>query len=151
MTTARRPGPYNFVYPVILDPQTGRILLVRRHEPAGPCWTVPRVPVRAGATYRRAAMRFLRRRLQLPPVRIAPVVGRLFAVDDVDKRGYVVLVLPASGSWKDKPGRMLGPNARWWTVSALGSERVAVEPPQLLDLVDGYREGWLPDGETSLV
>ena len=88
---------------------------------------------------------------QLPPVRIAPVVGRLFAVDDVDKRGYVVLVLPVSGSWKDKPGRMLGPDARWWTVSELRSERATVEPGQILDLVDGYWEGWLPDGETSLV
>ncbi|GGO98861.1 NUDIX hydrolase [Wenjunlia tyrosinilytica] len=151
MTTARRPGPYNFVFPVILDPLTGRILLVRRREPAGPCWTVPKVPMRAGATFRRAAMQFLRRRRQLPPVRIAPVVGRLFAVDDVDKRGYVVLVLPADGSWKDRPGRMLGPEARWWAVSELRSERATVEPPQMLDLVDGYWEGWLPDGEVSLV
>ncbi|WP_405595442.1 hypothetical protein OG741_04765 [Streptomyces sp. NBC_01410] len=55
------------------------------------------------------------------------MVGRLFAVDDADKRGYVVLVLPADGSWKDKPGRMLGADARWWTVPELRSERVTVE------------------------
>lgn len=107
--------------------------------------------MRVGMTYRRATMRFLRRRLQLPPVRIAPVVGRLFAIDDVEKRGYVVLVLPAAGSWNDKPGRMLRPGARWWRVSALRAEQAAVEPAQMLDLVDGYWDGWLPDGETSLV
>ncbi|WP_406406585.1 hypothetical protein [Streptomyces sp. NBC_01643] len=84
-------------------------------------------------------------------MRTAPVVGRLFAIDDVEKRGYVVLVLPAAGTWKDKPSRMLGPGARWWEVSALRSEQAAVEPAQMLDLVDGYWEGWLPDGEISLV
>ncbi|MER5462871.1 hypothetical protein ABT010_19745 [Streptomyces sp. NPDC002668] len=57
----------------------------------------------------------------------------------------------AGTSWKDKPGRMLGPDARWWAVAALRSEQVAVAPAQMLDLVDGYWEGRLPDGEVSLV
>jgi hypothetical protein len=96
---------------------------------------------------RRAAVRFLR----LEPLRIAPVVGRLFAIDDAEKHGHIVLVLPEVGVWEDKPGRMLGITARWWTVSELRSQRVAVEPPQLLDLADGYWDGWLPDGEVSLV
>lgn len=75
----------------------------------------------------------------------------MFAIDDVEKRGYVVLVLPEAGTWKDKPGRMLGPAARWWTVPALEREQVPIDPPELLDLVDGYWNGWLPDGEVSLV
>ncbi|MEW2082179.1 hypothetical protein [Streptomyces sp. NPDC005283] len=123
---------------------------MRHQRPEGAYWAAPKVPIHDGTTHRRASLRFLRRRLQLPRVGLAPVVGRLFAIDDVEKCGYVVLVLPAAGHWKDKPGRMLGPQARWWAVAALRSERVAVEPAQMLDLVDGYWEGWLPDGETSL-
>ncbi|WP_139151362.1 hypothetical protein [Streptomyces sp. WMMB 322] len=107
--------------------------------------------VRTGVSYRSDAVKFMRRRRKLGPVRIAPVIGRLFAIDDTEKLGYVVLGLPEAGGWKDKPGRMLGPGARWWTLHALESERIQVEPPQLLDLVDGYWEGWLPDGEVSLV
>ncbi|MFD3572552.1 hypothetical protein [Streptomyces sp. NPDC058644] len=45
---------------------------------------------------------------------------------------------------------MLGPAARWWTTANLRKERAAVEPVQLLDFMDGYWEGWLPDGEISL-
>ncbi|MFF8843412.1 hypothetical protein ACF08N_11870 [Streptomyces sp. NPDC015127] len=75
----------------------------------------------------------------------------MFAIDDAEKPGYVVLALPAAGRWQRRPGQMLGADARWWTVSGLRSAATPVEPPQLLDLVDGYWEGWLPDGEVSLV
>jgi ADP-ribose pyrophosphatase YjhB (NUDIX family) len=144
-------GSRKFVYAVMLDPPTRRVLLTRSGAAADECWTVPKVPVRSGLTYRSATVRSMCRRRKLQPVRIAPVVGRLFAIDDAEKLGYVVLVLPETGRWKDKPGRMLGPAARWWTISALSAERVRVMPPQLLDLVEGYWEGWLPDGEVSLV
>ncbi|MGX1491465.1 hypothetical protein RKD41_003724 [Streptomyces tendae] len=30
------------------------------------------------------------------------------------------------------------------------SERAPVEPAELLDFMDGYWDGWLPDGEISL-
>lgn len=46
---------------------------------------------------------------------------------------------------------MLAPKARWWTLHALKSDQIQVEPPQLLDLLGGYWDGWLPDGEVSLV
>lgn len=116
-----------------------------------PCWTVPKVTVRPGVTHRSAAIKFMRRRRKLGSVRIASVVGRLFAIDDAEKRGYVVLGLPEAGGWDDKPGRMLGPGTRWFTIKELRVERVSIEPPQLLHLVDGYWDGWLPDGEVSLV
>ncbi|MFF8843392.1 hypothetical protein ACF08N_11765 [Streptomyces sp. NPDC015127] len=139
-----------YVYSVVLDPLTRRILLARRREASQVYWTVPKVPIRAGATCRHTAARFLRRRLGLPAVRIAPVVGRLFAIDDVEKRGCVVMALPLVGAWPRRPAQMLGPEARWWTVREARSGDAPVEPMELLDLVDGYWEGWLPDGEVSL-
>lgn len=65
--------------------------------------------------------------------------------------GYVVLALPASGDWDRTAGQILGPAACWWAPAALRAQRALVEPSQLIDLVEGYWDGWLPDGEVSLV
>lgn len=73
MPNASRHGSRKFVHPVCLDPLTRRILLVQRRTPAGHYWTVPKVTVRSGVTYRRAAAHFLKRRLRLAPLRIAPL------------------------------------------------------------------------------
>jgi ADP-ribose pyrophosphatase YjhB (NUDIX family) len=150
MTTHPRTGSA-YVLLVILDPLTHRLLLVRRSGDTGVYWSVPKAAMSPGMTCRRAAARFLRRRLGLPAVRIAPVIGRMFAIDDAVKTGYAVLVLPAAGRWHRRPGQMLGADARWWSVSDLRPVETRVQPAGLLDLVDGYWEGWLPDGEVSLV
>ncbi|MFJ9033030.1 hypothetical protein ACIRQP_31780 [Streptomyces sp. NPDC102274] len=44
----------------------------------------------------------------------------------------------------------MGPSARWWTTTGLRSQSARVEPRQLLDVMDGYWDGWLPDGEIAL-
>ncbi|MFH8564626.1 hypothetical protein [Streptomyces sp. NPDC017988] len=75
----------------------------------------------------------------------------MFAIDDTEKHGYVVLALPAADSWPRRPAQMLGPGAQWWSLRDLRFGEVAVEPAEMLDLVEGYWDGWLPDGEVSLV
>ncbi|MFE2744280.1 hypothetical protein ACFXKX_07935 [Streptomyces scopuliridis] len=104
--------------------------------------------VRPGETVRRAALRFLRHEQALPTVRIAPLIGRYRA--GAGGVAYVVLVEAAAGRWPDEVLRSAGAGARWWTVAQLRAEGAGVEPVQLLDLIDGYWEGWLPDGEISL-
>lgn len=145
------PSPGKFVIPVLLNPPTRQILLKPRHDGPRTCWTAIRVPMRAGMTCRRTAVRFLRRRLRLQPVRVTPVIGRLFAIDDTEKLGYVALVLPVAGAWGPRSTQILGASARWWTLRELRAQELPVEPVEVLDLVDGYWDGWLPDGEVSLV
>jgi hypothetical protein len=69
----------------------------------------------------------LRRELRLPALRIASVTGRLPASEERRCEEYFVLAAPAA--------RRLA---------------LRVEPRVLLDLIDGYWEGWLPDGLVSL-
>lgn len=61
-----------------------------------------------------------------------------------------VVVRPAAGSWPTGIHSALATEARWWTTAELRSAHVKVEPLQLLDFMDGYWEGRLPDGEVSL-
>ncbi|MFF0110742.1 hypothetical protein [Streptomyces hirsutus] len=63
---------------------------------------------------------------------------------------YVVVVRPATGSWPTSVNPSLSPSTQWWTTAELRSARVPVEPVQLLDFMDGYWDGWLPDGEIPL-
>lgn len=44
-----------------------------------------------------------------------------------------------------------GPGAQWWPYEALCTQTdLLIEPPQILMLVDGYWNGWLPDNEVTL-
>lgn len=63
---------------------------------------------------------------------------------------YVFLVAPAHGVWPRDPAARLGTAAQWWTTAQLRAERLLVEPVALADFIDGYWEGWLPDGEIAL-
>lgn len=91
----------------------------------------------------------------LPPARASSPHGAHRAPDRPLQGGaagvaYVVLVEAAAGRWPDEVLRSAGAGARWWTVAQLRAEGAGVEPFQLLDLMDGYWQGWLPDGEISL-
>lgn len=138
------------VRPVILDPPTHRFLLRKTPDVRESCWSVPRVLLRPGENHRRGTVRYLRRELRLPCLRIAPVIGRLNSLPPGLPLEYLVLAGPAVGSWEQQAHQALGPTARWWTTAALRVEKATVEPAQLPDLIDGYWDCWLPDGEICL-
>ncbi|MGW5710130.1 hypothetical protein [Streptomyces olivaceus] len=62
----------------------------------------------------------------------------------------MILVAPAVRVWPCDVRLLLAPDARWWTTAELRDGGTHVEPEVLLDLIDGYWEGWLPDGVISL-
>jgi ADP-ribose pyrophosphatase YjhB (NUDIX family) len=138
------------VRPVVIDPAARRFLLVSARGGAVGYWSVPVAPVRVGEPYRRAAVRYLRQQLGLPGLRIAPVVGVLPAVGGRCRVEYVVLARPATEAWQQDVRPLLGTSARWWSTTQLRDAGVRVEPDTLPLLMDGYWEGWLPDGEVSL-
>lgn len=138
------------VRPVVID-SPKRLLLLIPSEPDGEiCWTLPTIPIRPGETVRRAATRHLRRVVHLPPLRISPLIGRLSHKDGAEGIQYVVVVRPAAEDWPQAVRFALAPEACWWTTTELRSDRALVEPAELLDFMDGYWDGWLPDGEISL-
>lgn len=106
--------------------------------------------MRPGETSRRAAARHLHRVADLPALRISPLIGRLPRVNAVEGLQYVVVVRTVVESWPTSVGSAVGPEARWWSMAELRSAKALVEPVQLLDFMDGYWDGWLPDGEISL-
>ncbi|WP_037614859.1 hypothetical protein [Streptomyces aureus] len=141
----------NVVRPVLIDSSERRLLLI----PSAPdteddCWTVPTFPMRPGETVRRAAMRHLRRVAHLPALRIQPLIGRLSRSDVPHGDQYVVVVRPAGEGRPSAIRFAFAPEAEWWTTAELRRSGEQVEPAELLDFMDGYWEGWLPDGEISL-
>ncbi|MFF9405998.1 NUDIX domain-containing protein [Streptomyces anandii] len=138
------------VRPVVIDPAARSFLLVPDRAMPPATWSVPRYSIRPGESFRRAAAHHLRRELRLRALRIAPVTGRLPASRDRRCEEYFVLAAPAAGGWPCDVRALLSPSARWWTTAELRDAEVQVEPQVLLDLIDGYWEGWLPDGVVSL-
>jgi len=139
------------VRPVLIDSPKRRLLLMPTEPDNEPCcWTVPTLPMRPGETIRRAATRHLRRDAHLPAFRIPPLIGRLSRRDAPQGVQYVVVVRPAAESWPSAVRFAFAPEARWWTTAELRSSGELVEPAELLDFMDGYWDGWLPDGEISL-
>ncbi|WP_406438023.1 hypothetical protein OHB00_26035 [Streptomyces sp. NBC_00631] len=141
---------YDVVRPVVIDSPKRMLLLI----PYGPdediCWTLPTVPMRSGETSRRAATRHLRKVAHLPAMRISPIIGRLSREDLPRGVQYILVVRPAAGNWPPSVRFALSPEACWWTTAELRSAGAVVDPAELLDFMDGYWEGWLPDGEISL-
>ncbi|MFF3373512.1 hypothetical protein ACFYXF_11250 [Streptomyces sp. NPDC002680] len=108
------------------------------------------MPVRPGEHYRLTAVRYLGQELRTPGVRIGAVVGRLPAGHDRDHEEYLVLAAPPAAAWPDDVRARLAAGARWWSTAQLRAAGVPVEPGSLVLLIEGYWEGWLPDGEISL-
>ncbi|MET9041732.1 hypothetical protein ABZX34_02320 [Streptomyces sp. NPDC004362] len=138
------------VRPVVIDSPKRLLLLVPRVSTTKIEWMLPVIPIRRGETTRRAAARYLRRAAHFPALRISPLIGRLPRRDPPNGTQYVVVVRPAAGGWPVSIRSALALETRWWTTDALRAERVLVDPVQLLDFMDGYWEGWLPDEEISL-
>lgn len=135
---------------VVIDSPRHQLLLIPSESDDEDGWTLPRVPIRPGETIRRAASRHLRRTVHLPPLRISPLIGRLSRTDAAEGVQYVVVVRPVAESWPPAVRFAIAPEACWWTTAELRSDRAQVEPAELLDFMDGYWGGWLPDGEISL-
>ncbi|MEV0908553.1 hypothetical protein [Streptomyces hokutonensis] len=151
--TNPRPAPAGSdgtVRPVIIDPATRRYLLHPAADAVPVSWTVPAVPMRPGEHYRLTTVRYLRHELRIPALRIAAVVGRLPAGRDRDRVEYLVLAAPPAAVWPHDVRARLASGARWWTTAQLRDAGVSVEPGTLTLLMEGYWEGWLPDGEISL-
>ncbi|MGI3204132.1 hypothetical protein ACRJ4W_50290 [Streptomyces sp. GLT-R25] len=144
------PKAGDVVRPVVIDSPKRLLLLIPRASARGTCWALPTIAMHPGETNHRAAARHLRRAAHLPALRISPLIGRLPRRDASEGTQYVVVVRPAAGSWPMSIRSSLGPEARWWTTAGLRSARSVVEPAELLDFMDGYWDGWLPDGEISL-
>ncbi|MFE7607000.1 NUDIX domain-containing protein [Streptomyces celluloflavus] len=144
------PAPTACVRPVVIDPAARRFLLLPNPAVHPATWSVPTHPIRPGESFRHAAARHLRCELHLPALRIAPVAGRLPASGERQHEEYFVLVAPTGRAWPCDVCVLLAPGARWWATVELRHEGVLVEPEVLLDLMDGYWEGWLPDGVVSL-
>lgn len=144
------PNGGDVVRPVVIDSPKRLLLLVPNASAQGTRWALPTIAMRPGENNCRAAAHHLRRIAHLPAVRISPLIGRLPRRDTSDGRQYIVVVRPAAGSWPMSIRSALGPEARWWTTAELRSAKVVVEPVELLDFMDGYWDGWLPDGEISL-
>ncbi|MEV5463466.1 hypothetical protein AB0L17_35800 [Streptomyces cellulosae] len=138
------------IRPVVIDPEARRFLLVPDPGMSSVVWSVPALPMRPGESLRRAAVRHLRRELRMPALRIAPVIGRIPLSGQRRYEEYFVLVAPAGKAWPCDVSVLLAPGARWWETAELRDREVRVEPEVLLDLIDGYWEGWLPDGVISL-
>ncbi|MFC5214170.1 hypothetical protein [Streptomyces coerulescens] len=138
------------VRPVVIDSPRRQLLLIPSESDDENGWTLPTVPMRPGETIRRAASRYLRRTVHLPPIRISPLIGRLSRRNSVVGVQFVVVVRPAAESWPSAVRFAIAPEACWWTTAELRSAGAVVEPAELLDFMDGYWEGWLPDGEISL-
>ncbi|MFJ9865399.1 hypothetical protein [Streptomyces sp. NPDC101165] len=144
------PNGRDVVRPVVIDSPKRQLLLIPR-DPAGDIhWAVPTVPMRPGETCGRAAIRHLRHVAHLPTLRISPLIGRLARQDGREGAQYLAVVRPAAQNWPTPVRSALAPEARWWTTAELRTAQVFVEPAELLDFMDGYWDGWLPDGEIAL-
>lgn len=144
------PDGHDVVRPVVIDSPKRLLLLIPGTPAREGRWTLPTVPMRPGETSRRAAARHLHCVASLPALRMSPLIGRLRRRDDPQGAQYIVVVRPTTGSWPTSVRSVLSPEARWWTVAGLRSARALVEPVELPDFMDGYWDGWLPDGEISL-
>ncbi|MGX1853066.1 NUDIX domain-containing protein [Streptomyces sp. NPDC055299] len=144
------PSPAARVRPVVIAPATRRLLLLPNPATHPVTWSVPADSIQPGESFRQAAERHLRCELHLPALRIASVTGRLPVCEERQYEEYLVLAAPVGRAWPCDVGVLLAPGARWWTTAELRNGGVSVEPEMLLDLIDGYWEGWLPDGVISL-
>lgn len=149
MDDAHSDGP-DVVRPVVIDSPKRLLLLIPSASDRALRWTLPTVPMRPGETCCRAATRHLQRVARLPALRVSPLIGRLSRRDAPEGVQYVVVVRPAAEGWPTAIRCALAPEARWWTTAELRSAQALVEPAELLDFMDGYWDGWLPDGEISL-
>ncbi|MGW0645872.1 hypothetical protein [Streptomyces badius] len=117
-------------------------------------WQPPQVRVNAGQSCRSAVRDAARRWWQLTDPRIGHSVGAPWAPTSTrPDRGRVerrlLLVLLPPGTPRPHTGPLTA-RAFWWPVTCLLAGDVVTRPAELGVFVDGYLQGWLPDGQHAL-
>lgn len=139
---------------VLLDRCRRTALLVKR---AG-LWSPLTARIPGGSSYQKSAAQVVQARAGNVTFRYGAVVGHVWASWPEPRSGTrierrLLLAIPADPLSADAARRLAvtGPlPARWWTPGELRESGVPVVPPELADVVDGYWEGWLPDGPLTL-
>ncbi|MBT2429724.1 hypothetical protein J7F02_30030 [Streptomyces sp. ISL-112] len=118
-------------------------------------WQSPQVRVNAGQSCRSAVRDAARRWWQLADPRIGDCVGvpwsrppELPGRGPVERRRLVLVLLPP-GIPRPHAGPAATP-ASWWPVTRLVNGEVPTRPAELAVFLDGYLQGWLPDGQHAL-
>jgi hypothetical protein len=139
---------------VLLDRRRRTALLVKW---AG-LWSPLAARVRGGSSYKEAADEAVRVRAGNVAMGYGAVVGHVWATKPEPRSGArierrLLLATPVDPLSAGAVRRLaaVGPlPARWWTPGELRESGVPVAPPELANVVDGYWDGWLPDGPLTL-
>ncbi|RPK62483.1 hypothetical protein EES44_16925 [Streptomyces sp. ADI96-15] len=121
----------------------------------GSFWQPPQVLVGANQSCRSAVRDAARHWWELPDPRIADSVGtrwsRTAARTDhrrVERRLLLVLLPP--GTPRPHADGPATTRVSWWPVTRLLAGEVITRPAELAAFLDGYLQGWLPDGQHAL-
>ncbi|MEV0886422.1 hypothetical protein AB0J03_21640 [Streptomyces microflavus] len=117
-------------------------------------WQPPHVEVRAGQSCRSAVRDAARHWWGLPDAEVATTVGIPWSRtpepedhDRAERRLLLVLLPPGALRPAAGPGAR---NASWWPITRLLAGEVVTRPAELAAFLDGYLQGWLPDGQHAL-
>lgn len=118
-------------------------------------WQPPQTEVRTGQSFRSAVRNAARHWWGLPHAPIASTTGIPWTHPHVPadhrhapQRHLLLVLLPP-----DAPRPHPGPGAHrtsWWPIARLLAGEVATRPAELAAFLDGYLQGWLPDGQHAL-
>lgn len=121
-------------------------------------WSPLAVRVTGVSSYVDAVSETVRVLLGDAPVRYGAVVGHLWATHPQPESGirverrpmFVIPTAPLCTGIIDRLADQLPSPARWWTSEQLRKAGVTVFPPELPEVVEGYWDGWLPDGPLTM-
>ena len=121
-------------------------------------WAPLAMRITGRSSYQEVASQTVRARLGDVPVRFGAVVGHLWATGPQPGSGVrverrLLLAVPSEPLPRQSLQRLVDESTlplRWWTSEQLRSAEADVFPPELPDIVDGYWDGWIPDGPITL-
>ncbi|MEU5425860.1 hypothetical protein AB0H73_09655 [Streptomyces olivoreticuli] len=117
----------------------------------GPLWWPIRLEVPASGSYLSVLDRW-QREFPLPGMRRGRVTGRLAVASavagEVARVEYRLFIFKVAGPVADI--ELFCPTVRWWPLEILRDASGALFPRDLGALMEGYAEGWVPDGPITL-
>lgn len=137
---------------VPIDPVRRAAMLIRGRDG----WSTWRARVNNGADYEAAAIRLVGRLFPMvAAVEVAPVVGHLWATPPLPGTGARTearLFLAITPGMAERSSASGGEQtrSRWFSHEELTQRQGAMHPPELPSVIDGYWDGWLPDGPLTL-